>query len=805
MLVSLNWLKDFVKIPKDINSKELGEKLTLKTAEVETVINESENLNNIVVGRVTEIKPHPNADKLKIAMASLGKENVQIVCGGENLKEGMYVAVAKPGAYVKWHGEGEPVKLEQAKIRGEESFGMICAGNEIGISNTTEGPRDILDLSAKKPTPGTPLSKLLKKDDVLIEFDNKALTNRPDLWGHLGIAREIAAITGKKLKPLKISVKIPEQGEKINVEVKDKKLCPRFCALIINNIKVKASPEWMIKRLKATGHGTHNNIVDVTNYVMSELGQPMHAFDRSLVKAGIIVRMAEKNEKLITLDGKERTLTEEMGVVADYEKASSIAGIIGGATSEIKPTTTSIILEAANWHPAILRRASIKLGVRTDAVQRFEKSLDPHLPELAIKRAAELILKICPEAVIAGPMTDIKNFEEKVSTIELNLDKARSKIGVNIPTKDIKKILKSLEFGIEQKDKKTLLVTIPTFRANKDVTIEDDLIEEIARIYGYDSIPATLPNLPTKLPEENTERFKKHRARELLSYGLGFDEVTNYSFYSKTELEKCLLKEEGHLKILNYLSEDQTHLRMSLAPLLLKNLQLNSKNFDKIKIYEIGRTYREIGKFYPLEEKKITGAIMVKGKSENIFYEAKGIIETFIKKFNLPHINQTKGIKGTPYAHPSKSISYIDENAQTLAKVFILHPTVQKNYDLEKYSIAFFAINFTEILKLPEVTKTFKQIPKFPSIVIDISVVLDRTIEIETIRETIKKADSHIITNIELFDIYEGENIEKGKKSVAFNVTLMALDRTLTDQDMSEIQNKIFKNLETLGGKIRGR
>lgn len=809
MFISLNWLKDFVEISDHPDPKDLGATLTLKTAEVEKVINEGDAFKHMVAGQVVTLLPHPNADKLRIAKTSIGKETVQIVCGGENLKEGMYVAVAKIGAKVKWHGEGDLITMEKAKIRGEESFGMICAGEEIGIDDPNAGPKDILDLSSIKPDPGTPLSKVFERDDVIFEFDNKSLTHRPDLWGHYGIAREIAAITGTTFSPLQPKVTIPAKGESPKVEIKDLELCPRYCGLIINNIKVGESPDWLKKRLKATEHGTHNNIVDVTNYVMTELGQPMHAFDKSYIKGGIVVRTATKNEEITSLDEKKNKLSSEMLVIADNEKPVAVAGVIGGMDSGINEKTTSIILESANFNAASVRRTSTKLGIRTDSVQRFEKSLDPHLSELAILRAAELILQICPEAEIAGPITDIKDekFLKHLSTrkINLSLEKTTSKIGEDLPKKQIRDILESLTFKVKEKDKKTFEVLVPSFRATKDVTIEDDLIEEVARIFGYDNISMTLPSLPTSLPSENTERFKKHKARELFSYGLGFNEVYNYSFYGQDDLDKCLLNEDGHLKILNYLSEDQTHMRTTLVPNLLKNLALNTKNSDSLETYEIGRTFKEIDQFHPLEEKKIGGAVLKKGKTDAPFYEAKGAVETFFKRFNLNNVRSAKGVKNAPYAHPVKAMSYIDEHGQTIARVFMVHPAVQKNHNLDKHSVAMFEINFTEALKLEQPTRSFTPLPKFPSINFDVSVVIDRNTEISTIQEKIINADKELINEATLFDIYEGPNLDDNKKAVAFKISLQAKDRTLTDEEMTKIQTQIFKNLEAAGGQIRGK
>lgn len=803
MYISLNWLKDYVDI-KEQDPKVLAHNFTIKTAEVESVFNESKSLKGIVVGHVKELNKHPDADKLKVALTDVGDQTLQIVCGGTNLEQGMYVAVALPGAEVKWHGEGDPVKIEKVKLRGVESTGMICQSAEIGLENTKEGPTDILDLTDKKPKPGTALAELLDKNDTILEFDNKSLTHRPDLWGHYGIARELAVITDQKLKPLEPNPKIPSKGESVEVEVKNQQLCPRYCGLIIDNIKVEESPDWLKKRLQATGHGVHNNIVDITNYVMTELGQPMHAFDHSYIKGKIIVRTAEDNEKIKALDDKEYKLSSENLIIADTEKPVAVAGVIGGEHSGVNEKTTKIILESANFHPISVRRTSSKLGVRTDSVQRFEKSLDPHMAEFALKRAAEIILDICPTAKIAGPITDIKDFDETPFKTKLSISRANSKIGVEIDKKEITEILNKLEFETKTLDDDTLEVTIPSFRATKDIDIEDDLVEEIARIYGYDKIPALLPHLPTATPEINTERVTKHQLRQLLSLGLGFDEISTYSFYGKNHLDRCLMTEDDHLQLLNYLSEELTHLRTTLVPTLLKAIQLNAKNFDEFRLYEIGRTYVEIGQPFPLEEKKITGAIVSKENNDNPFYEAKGAVEEVFKKLNINELKEVKEVKNAPYAHPHKSLTYIDHDGETIAQVFIPHPQVLKNHDLD-HSIAIFEINFSELMQLSPETRQFHPLPRFPKIKFDVSVLIDREIEIQTLKDEIKKANETLITNIRLFDIYEGKNIPENKKAVAFTITLQAEDRTLTDEEMADTQSKVFLNLEKLGGTIRGK
>ncbi|MEK7127072.1 MAG: phenylalanine--tRNA ligase subunit beta, partial [Patescibacteria group bacterium] len=739
MYISLSWLKEFVDIPKNISIEELSKTLTLKTAEVEGIKKGGQGLEGVVIGEIKEIQKHTNAEKLNLAKVDIGKDKPLNLIFGQmvTMKIGNRIPVAVAPTTLP-----SGAKIEKKLLRGMPSEGMLCLDQELGFKD--EGVS--IQYFPNTP-PGTPLAEALNLEDTTIEFDNKALTHRPDLWGHYGIAREIAALTNGKLKPYTPKVTFPKTGESIKVEVKDFDLCKRFCGLIINNIKVEESPQWMQKRLKASGHGTHNNIVDVTNYVMAELGQPMHAFDKDYIKKGLVIRRAQKNEKIISLDGKKRILDEEMCVVADHEKAVGVAGIIGGENSEINDKTTSIILEAATWNPSVLRRTSVKLGVRTEAVQRFEKSLDPNWGELAIKKAAELILKICPTAKIAGPMTDVKKSMPKPLQITLSTEKAQTKIGADISAKEMKTLLELLEFKVSPKGKKAFTVTVPSFRATKDIHIEDDLIEEIARMHGYENLPAILPTLPTKLPIENVERFKKHKARELLSYGLGFDEVYNYSFYGKKELGNCLMTESGHVKLLNYLSEDQTLLRTSLVPNMLKNLQLNAKSFPEIRIYEIGRTYKEINSYFPLEEKIITGMILSKNNKTDSFYEAKGVVEAFFEKFSIPKAKLVKGVETAPYAHPSKALSFISYQGQTLSKVFMIHPQVIKNHDLGDVSVATFTLNFTELMKLKTNPKSYKQIQRFPVIEFDVSVVINKTTEIEKIKETILSSDKNLISN----------------------------------------------------------
>lgn len=790
-------------MPADLNAEEFGKLFTLRTAEVEYVENESEKFEHMFVGEIKKILPHPDADKLRITETDVGGKRYQIICGAPNIKEGMLVAVALPGAKIRWHGEGDLVTLEKAKIRGVESTGMICAGEEIGLEPT---PGEIINLTDLKAKSGTPLAAALNKDDVILTIDNKSITHRPDLWGHAGIAREVAALTGKKLKIPTPKINYPDNKDALSVKIEDKNLCPRYIGVLMDGIKIGPSPDWMQKRLQAVGYRPINNIVDATNYVMAEMGQPMHAFDAEKISGGIVIRTAKKDEEILTLDEVSRRLSNNMLVIADHKKPVAIAGVMGGLNSEISDSTKSIILESANFNPSSVRKTSTKLNLRTEAVQRFEKSLDPVLAEQAMDRLCELILLICPSAKIASSKMDEAYFDSKPVKTVINMDRVRLKIGKDITSGEASKILESLEFGVKEKSKNEIEVVVPSFRATKDVEIEDDIVEEIARLYGYENIDPKLPDLPTKLPEENRERVLKHRARQILSYGLGFTEVFNYSFYGIKDIKKSLLPEELHEKVENYMSEEQTHMRISLIPNILKNVAENLKSHSEFKIYEIGRTYQDLQEYFPIEEKKICG-VVVKGikTKEEVFYAAKGALEKLLSFYNTSGLEMEKGQALCTYAHPNKYAAYMDvKTGEEIARVYELHPVVAKNYEVDSAKIAAFEINFTKLAALGSKEIKYKPMPKYPGITIDISVVINKNTEIGALQKAILTTDRTLIRNIELFDLYEGTNIPEDKKAAAFQVTLRADDRTLTDAEMKTVQQKIFTNLREIGGEIRG-
>ena len=804
MKISANWLRNYVNISEQIDWKAFSELFTIRTAEVEEIIDLSSSFNQIVIGQIESIKPHPNADKLRITQTNVGNSTHQIVCGASNIFEGQKVAVALPGAKVRWHGEGDLVELQPTKIRGEESHGMICAASEIGLKDLVDG---ILDLSHIKAKAGTPLAEALNKNDIIIDIENKTLTHRPDLWGHYGIAREIAAITDEKLKPIEYFTSYDQTLPNIiDVEVKEKKLCPRYLTATINGIQVTKSPDWLVNALENTGNRSINNIVDATNFVMLELGNPLHAFDTEKIAGKkIIVRKAKKGETIETLDLEKKELNSETLIIADSEKPLAIAGVKGGLHSGIHDLTTSITLEAANFEPISTRKTSTKLGIRTEAVQRFEKDLDPLLAEQALDRLVKIILDLCPSAKIASKKQDVNNFKYKNRKIKFNLKRANSKIGVDISAESAAQLLSKLEFKVTI-NKNNLDVEVPSFRATKDINHQDDLVEELARLYGYEKIPAQLPELHIRPSTRvNTERAEKYYLRDLLSLELGFHETINYSFYSLKTLKACGLDEHNHLKIRNHLSEEQTHLRTSLLPNLLSNATENLKNFSNFKLFECGRTYQLSSNFFPLEEKQFAGIILLDKKDNSEpFYQVKTCVDLLLKHLGINSLKYQKAVTPNTFAHPNKHAAWLDHASQKeIIQIFELHPETKQFFGLEKHRVACFTLNYTLLHQLPRTERKHRTIAKFPAIQFDISTLVDANKEVAEIEKAIKKVDQNLITAVQLFDFYQGSNIPDGKKSLAYQITLQAADRTLTNEEMKAIQDKIFTNLKTLGVEIR--
>ena len=813
MLISRNWIKKYIKFPDALTSAEIAEKLKLSTVEVEEVKNLAENLENIVVGKILNIANHPDADKLKICQVNVKNEILDIVCGGSNIAVGMLVAVAKNGARVKWHGEGDLITLQSTKIRGVESNGMICASEEIGLGEMfpQKGEKEILDLSKilKDKQIGEGVDKALGLDDAVFDIDNKSMSNRPDLWGHYGMAREIGALFKKDLKDYE--TKKIKAGKELDVKVvvQDKKLCPRYMAVAISGIEVKESPEWLKKSLVAVGLRPINNIVDITNYILMDLGQPMHAFDarhldtidKTTNGKTIVVRHAEDGEKFTTLDGQEYLLDNSMLVIADEEKPVALAGIMGGLNSEIGSDTATVIFESANFDAYTIRHTSNKLGLRTDASARFEKSLDPLNVKLALEKAVALTLELCPKAKVVSNVSDLSNFTISSGPIELNLDFLNRKIGQKIEVKEIIRILTSLGFGVKDKGDH-LVVNMPSWRTTRDVSIAEDLVEEIVRIYGYDNILSQLPVFPIVPPVINELKEIEKETLDLCVKEFGFNEVYNYSFVSKKQIENLGGDITKYIELDNPLSKEKPYLRRNLILNLLENLEKNIGFEDDIKIVEIGkvflkenpglRTKQQGDELLPEQHTWLTGLTATKKVSEP-FWEVKKIVERLANIYSV-EIELLAPTKIKPWQHPGRTAELV-LNKEVIGTVFELHPVTAKNFGID-IRVGWLEINldkFLENLKKHKPIKKYLPISEYPEIIRDVCAVVNNRIKYFEVVLGIKKINP-LIKNIELFDVYLKKD---GSKSLAFHIVYGSNQKTLTSAEVENIHQQVLTTLTT--------
>lgn len=664
------------------------------------------------------------------------------------------------------------------------------------------------------------------KNDTVYEIDNKSITHRPDLWGLYGIAREIAAITGGKLKKLNIPPIAKPKRKKIDIQVKieNKKDCPRYMALALGNIIVKPSPSWVKERLELAGVRSINNIVDATNYAMLETGQPLHAFDLDLLekskfknkeKIDILVRRAKKGESIVNLDDNKRDLQETMTVIADRKDPIALAGITGGAKAEIKESTTRIILESANFDPVNIRKTASALGLRTEASARFEKSLDPYLTETGMLRVYELIKKLVPEVEVLSDVVDKKNLskaQSKTRAIKITLEEITRKIGTPILLQHVSYIFENLGFEVSVKKSPEPVFTVmaPTWRATRDVSIAEDLIEEIARVYGYGNIPARLPITPVKPPLENYERVQERTIKDIFIRGLGFTEVLNYSFVSEQQLSSLGLSSEGYIRVKNPISKNATLMRQSLIPHLIENTKNNLRYFDDFRLFEIGRVYKnESGKdeifpgqkvMLPSQDKMLSGIYLEKSNKAP-FYGVKQAIETLLKNLNIVYNYGMKLPGNVPYVHPFRYVSIV-VHGEELGYITELHPMVATRMDI-KTRVGMFELNFSKLVRTSHQIKHYQTLPKYPSSKLDISILVDKKVLWKDIEDMVKGIRLDLIRSVDLFDIYEGKGLPENKKSLAFRIEYRSDKKTLTDQEISEVHAKVMKKLEEIGGEVR--
>ncbi|SKA83638.1 phenylalanyl-tRNA synthetase beta subunit [Clostridium sp. USBA 49] len=793
MKVPYKWLKDYVDI--DISVKELGDRLTLSGSKVEEIITSGDEIQNVVTGKILKIEPHPDAEKLVICQLDVGNgEELQIVTGAENMKEGDIVPVAL-------HGSTLPngVKIKKGKLRGVVSNGMMCSEEELGIAGE-EHVHGLMILPKDTPI-GKDIKEVLGLNKSVIDFE--ITSNRPDCLSIVGIARETAATLGKTLKFPDISYKASSK-ENINdilkVEVRDNTLCRRYMARGVKNVKIAPSPAWMQERLLDAGVRPINNIVDITNFVMLELGEPMHAFDRREISSNtIVVDRAEDGEKFVTLDGIERTLNSEVLNIKDGNKTIGIAGIMGGLNSEVKEDTNEVIFECANFDGTNIRISSKNLGLRTEASSRFEKDLDPNLAQIALDRACNLVETLGCGEVMEGTI-DIypKVYKEKV--IEVSVSWVNKFLGTNIEGQEMKECLDRLELRTVLSND-TLIITVPTFRS--DINIKEDVAEEIARIYGYNNIPVSIMNSISLHGGKNTKQKLTDKIVETL-IGCGLNEAISYSFISPKVFDKILLPKDSTLRnavvIKNPLGEDFSIMRTTTIPSMMEALARNySRNNEEVKLFEIGKVYipKEDSNKLPDEKNIITI-----GMYGNVDYlDLKGIVENILDTLGIDNAS-FKRESENPTFHPGKTAAlYIKKDLiGTLGEI---HPDVSENYRIdERCYIA--VLNLDVLIKSSNMNKKYKPLPKYPAVTRDLAVLVDDSVLVQEIEDIIKKQGSNMVERVKLFDVYKGNQIPEGKKSVAYSITYRLENKTLTDKEVNKVHDKILRSLEhNLGAKLR--
>lgn len=827
MLISLDWLKEFTDIPHDITPQKLAEDLTVHTVEVEDVIDQASAYNSMVVGEIVEIRTHENADKLKLCITNIGEpEPVQIVCGGKNVYEGMKVAVALPGAKVKWHGEGDLVELAETKIRGEQSFGMICAAAEIG--RTDDLPTDepyVMDLKIDDPV-GTSLAQAFGANDVIIDIDNKSITNRPDLWGHYGIAREVSAMYGTSLKPLPDYNRVQSQQPAYDVVIEDKALCARFMVARMDNVTVGSSPQWMQDRLVAAGMRPINTLVDISNYVMLELGQPNHVFDVEKLKKQIAknkseeslhfeIRNAREGEVIRTIDDVERKLDPSMLVVTNGDTPLAIAGVMGGGDSEVDEHTTSIAIEVANFDAVSVRKTSQKLGLRTEASARFEKGLDPVLVDHTRARIIELITECIPEATLVG-ITDVGEWHVADTVITTSYAFIRERIGADISDNIIQRILERLGFVVGAHED-TLTITVPSWRATGDILIPEDIVEEVARMYGYDRIESHIPFTHTFGDEQTNVPIERDRTvKRILAYGAGINEVENRVFaHEKITTLFGTNPEEDLVKIKNPLSQDQAYVRRHLIPGLLQNVRDNARFANDIRLFEIGRIFQRMpsdifktghDSVHPLPEQAYRLGVVLTNDTqtkEELFYDIKGVVDMVFGEINVPYAFAVEsahqwmeqgyelGIKGTH-----------DDQPVVLGECGIISSIIQQKLKLQ-YPVAVLYIDYELVSQIPPVPVLYTPAPEYPAVTRDIAIVVNAHVPYGDLTHTIESA-SELLVSTELFDMYTGAQVGAGKKSLAWHLAFRHPEKTLTSEEADvEMKNITNALAETFGAELR--
>lgn len=795
MLISINWLKRYVDLSA-YSPEQIRDALTMSTAEVEEILPFGAGLDELLVGQVVTREKHPDADKLSVCTVDVGAggEPVQIVCGAPNVAAGQRVVVIQPGQKLP-----DGTKIKKGKIRGQESMGMICSESELGLSEDHQG---IIVLD-KDYSPGVAFTQVVPCQDYVLEIDNKSINHRPDLWGHYGIARELAAILNLELLPISDPMDLPESGETLDVRIEDEAACPRYTGLCIHGVRADRSPDWLRFLLHAVGQRSINVLVDLTNFVMLELGQPMHAFDRRRLQGDVVVRRAKADETMTTLDDLPRQLVEEDLLITSGGKAVALAGIMGGQGSMVEDDTSELFLESATFHAATVRRTSVRLGLRTDSSARFEKTLDPANAELAAHRFLGLLQELCPSATAAGPLIDPAQWTYDPLVIRLRRARLDLKLGVVIPSEQVRAILESLEFVVvEAAD--GFDVTVPSLRASKDVGIEDDLIEEVGRMFRYDNIPELPLSSIVAVPHREDELYLARDLSRAAALQLSANEVYNYSFQPDQLLEAVNASAHEYTVVSNPVAPEICRMRRHVMPSLLACLGANLRTHTSVRLFEDGKGYHPEVRDKDGLPREVHELAIAFARRDGSDYAAlrSGLVSLLHRQGFDVELGELANHTQHPWAHPGMTVA-ITSGVEVVGYVGVLHPQIARNLDLPR-GVAIANIDLRQLLKVGRIERKFVEMSRYPTQPVDVALLVPVAAQVKSCAEFLRSVGRKLVMDVQLFEVYRGDGLPDGMKSLNFTVTLGASDRTLDSKDEEKYLSKVRDRCSEVQAELRG-
>lgn len=811
MKLSLNWIKDYVAIPEDMDLNRLCFDLTMSTVEVEGTEQLADRFDKMVVGLINEILPIEGADMLRLCKVDIGDGEIKdIVCGGSNIAEGMSVVIACPGAMVRWHGEGDLVPIKNTKLRGVASFGMICASVEVGLSDLfpQKDDHEIMDITGFGAAPGTPIANALELNDIIVEIDNKSMTNRPDLWGHYGIAREIAALYDLPLKRFGL-FKAETSG--LEIEIQDAERCPRYIGVKLEGLFVKQAPYKMRSRIWRVGMRPINALVDCSNYVMLATGQPTHVFDSDIIKGHIVVRRANENEKLELLNGKNLTLQSDDLVIADAQGPVALAGVMGGVKDSVLPTTNKVILEIANFESTGIRRTALRYDNRTEASSRYEKAIDPERCAIALDLFINELKALYPDMKLTG-FCDCypKKLVKKEITVEV--DWLMKRLGKRISNEEIAKKLGLLGFETEFEGE-SMRITVPTWRSTGDVSMKADIMEEVARMYGYENFEPTPITTSFKSIINQLDIDLVRKLKEYLALRCGMQEIFTYPWMSDDCVAAVLGSAEGVLALATPPTPTEKYLRSSLLPNLCKAVAKNERYFSDFSIFEEAQVFfdRDYASDYdenerlPLQRRHIAGAFASDANDLTaLFRRAKGVVE------NMPRYTHMEGFTFAQNEKPYWADNIVWLNIMSgdkkVGDMGLLNKKAALGCGVKRLSAILFEIDTDSLKPFTSRTNKFTHIPEFPTNDYDFSMLFDADMKWEKIYQTAmqKKKPGGLIKSISFIDEYKGAKIPNGKKSVTIRLVIGSDEKTLTFDEVAKCAETVIKHLSrTLGSQMR--